>query len=120
MRFKPNVQDDGESSVEGLSNEDVVEEYILFHLKWKYEFIYGEKQKANINVLLQDKANLITTITGLKKEVKNLNSKLEDMIKSVHVLSFGSDTLDEIIGVGKTTRDMKGIRFGYNFMNTKN
>lgn len=67
VRFKPNFQDDGESSDEDLLGEDVSEAYKILYLNWKEECISGEKQKAKINVLLQYKTNLITRITYLKE-----------------------------------------------------
>lgn len=39
--------------------------------------------------------------TKLKEKVDPLNSKLEGMIKSVHILNFGYETFDEFLGVGK-------------------
>lgn len=72
VRFKPNFQDSGESSDEDLSGEDVSRAYKILYLNWKDECSSGEKQKAKINVLLQYKTNLITTITDLKKEIKHL------------------------------------------------
>lgn len=52
------------------------------------------EKKPKLNVLLQDKENIITIITYLKEEVKHLNSKLEGMTNSFCMLSYGSDTLD--------------------------
>lgn len=48
-----------------------------------------------------------------------MNSKLEGMIKSLCMLIYGFETLDQILGVGKTLRDMKGIRFDYSSLNIK-
>lgn len=64
------------------------------YLKWKEECMFGEKRKEKINILLQKNTNLITTISELKQEVTLLNYKLEGMTKSVHILNYGSDTLN--------------------------
>lgn len=48
-----------------------------------------------------------------------MNSKLEGMTKSVCILNFGFENLNELIGLGKTIRDMKGIRFNYDYLNAK-
>lgn len=69
--------------------------------------------------MLQDKKNLTTTISELKEEVYHLNSKLEGMKKFVCMLNFGYKTLDEILGIGKTTRDMKRIEFDYSSLSIK-
>lgn len=49
-----------------------------------------------------------------------LNSNLENMIKFVRMLRNGSDMLDEILEIGKMSRNMKPIRFNYNSMNKEN
>lgn len=35
------------------------------------------------------------------------------------MLNFGSETFDEILGVGKTAIDMKWVRFSYDSLNSK-
>jgi len=57
------------------------------------------------------------TITGLQEENTLLNSKLENMTKSVRMLNNGSNVLDKILQVGKTSRNMKGIGFDYETVN---
>lgn len=69
--------------------------------------------------MLQEKAHLTTIIFELKKENDHLNFKLEGMIKSVCILNFGFENLNEFLGLGKTTRDMKGIGFNYDYLNAK-
>lgn len=78
------------------------------------------EKDVKINVLLQDKENLIPTILELKEEVTLLISNLEGMIKSVLMLNRGFDILGEILEVGKVARDMKGVGFNYSSMNAKN
>lgn len=68
--------------------------------------------------MLQDKVHLITTISDLK-EVDHLNSKVEGMTKSARMLNSCSKTLNEILGVGKTTRDMKRVKFNYGSLSSK-
>lgn len=79
------------------------------YLTWKEECISGEKQRVKVKIMLQDKDNLATIISNLKEEVDHLNYKLEGMTKSIRMLNYGSETLGEILGVGKTVVDMKGI-----------
>lgn len=40
-----------------------------------------------------------------------LNSKLENMTQSIHMLNNGSDMLDEILEIGNMSRNLKGIGF---------
>lgn len=47
----------------------------------------------------------------MKEEVAMLNSKLENMTKPICILDNGSDMLDEILKVGKMSKNLKGIGF---------
>lgn len=77
-------------------------------------------KKTKTNILLQDKVNFTKIISYLREKVTFLNSKLNGKTKSVRMLNYGYEILDEIIGVGKVSRDMTGIGFYYNYMNDKN
>jgi len=55
----------------------------------------------------------MSIITGLLEENTLLNSKLENITKYVRMLNNGSNVLDEILQVGKTCGNMKGIGFDY-------
>jgi len=57
------------------------------------------------------------TINDLQEENTLLNSKLENMTKFVRMLNNGSNVLDEILQVGKTSGNMKGIGFDYDTVN---
>lgn len=113
------MHDDGESNDEDICDDDIFEAYKLLYLKSKEECISSEKQKEKISVVLRDKKNPTTTISELKEEVYHLNSKLVGMKKFVCMLNFGYETLDAILGIGKTTKYMKGIEFDYSSLNTK-
>ncbi len=56
-------------------------------------------------------------ITGIQEENTLLNSKLENMTKFVRMLNNGSNVLDEILQVGKSSGNMKGIGFDYGIVN---
>lgn len=73
VRSKLNVHNDGDKIDDGLSDDALVEAYKLLYLKWNEECKASEKQKENIEVLLQDKARLIATVSKLKEEVDHLN-----------------------------------------------
>ncbi|XP_050895145.1 uncharacterized protein LOC127101741 [Lathyrus oleraceus] len=74
----------------------------------RYESDEGEKKKRIIAQLQAEKEKLLSTVTVLENEVTLLNSKLENMTKSVRRLNNGSIMLDEILQVGKGSRDLKG------------
>jgi len=59
----------------------------------------------------------MSIITSLQEENTLLNSKLENMTKFVRILNNGSNVLDEILRVGKTFGNMKGVGFDYGTMN---
>lgn len=63
------------------------------------------------------KKKLVSIIIGLEEEDTLLNSKLENMKKYICRLNNGWDMLDEILEVGKMSKNMKAIGFDYNFMN---
>lgn len=75
------------------------------------------KQKKTISALLLGKEKLHSTIAGLEEEVTLSKFKLENMTKYVCMLNNGLDMLDEILEVGKISKNMEGIRFDYNSMN---
>lgn len=80
----------------------------------------GDKQKTQINILLQEITNLTKIIYELREEVTLMNSKLDGMTKLVRMWNCGYEILDEILGVGKVAKDMKGIGFDYILMNEEN
>lgn len=77
----------------------------------------SEKHKSQINILLQDKANVTKSYIDLREGVTLMNSKLEGMTKLVCMLNYGYEILDEILGVAKISWDNRGASFDYNSMN---
>src|SRR3954468_9997438 len=71
----------------------------------------GEDQKNYIAQLEADNKELSETITELNDEAVLLQSRLDQMSKSVKMLNNGTDMLEEILQVGKSSRDMSGIGF---------
>lgn len=69
--------------------------------------------------MFQDKAHLIVTISNMKEEVDHLNSKLDYMTKLVRMLNSGTENLDEILGVDKMERNINGVGFNYDSLNSK-
>ena len=78
----------------------------------------GEKQKKIIARLQIEKDKILSTISGLQDEVTLLTSKLDDnMTKYVRMLNTGFDMLDEILQVGKGSRNFTGVGFNYQSIN---
>lgn len=56
----------------------------------------------------------------MKEKVGHLNSKLEIMTKYVRMLNSRMENLKEILGVGKSSKDMKRIGYNDEPFNSKN
>lgn len=80
----------------------------------------GDKQKSQINILLQEKSNLTKIISDVREEITLLNSKLDGITKSVCMLNCICEILNEILCVGKVSIGMKGISFDYGSMDEEN
>lgn len=55
-----------------------------------------------------------------RKETTLLNFKLNGMTNLVHMLNYGSKTLDVILGLEKVARVVKGIGFDQSFIIEEN
>ena len=77
-----------------------------------------EEQHKLIAQLQAEKVEHISIIADLKEEVVLLNSKLDNMTKSVRMLNNGSTVLDEILQTGKNAGNVKGL--GYRNQAVKN
>lgn len=77
VRSKSIVHNDGESSDEDLSDENVVEAYKFLYLKWKEKFLSGDKHRVKINILLQNKTNLIQLSLSYKKKLTTSTPNLK-------------------------------------------
>lgn len=95
---------ESESSDKDMTNEELTAKYRILLTK-------VDNHKQNINGLLQEKVKQTPTISNMEEEVALLNSELENMTKSICMLNNGSDMLDEILEVGKMSRNLKGIWF---------
>lgn len=94
-----------------MTNEELAANYKILLTKWEEASMEVEKQKKSIYGILQEKVKQDNTITDLEEEVALLNSKQENMTKSICMLDNGSDILDEILEVGKMSKIFKGIWF---------
>src|SRR3954462_8099397 len=102
---------DEDSSEDELSFEELATSYRKLCIRSAEVCQQGEKQKKYIAQLEADNKELNETISELNDEVILLQSKLDQMSKSVKMLNNGTDMLEEILQVGKSSRDMSGIGF---------
>jgi len=116
MAFTWKCEFDDESCDEGLSYEEHAESYKLLYVKCEEVCKIGENQKKVISNLRLEKEKLLSNISRLQDEVI-VDLKLENMTKHVRMLNNGYNVLDEILQVGKTSGNMKGIGFDYGTMN---
>ncbi|MCH92551.1 gag-protease polyprotein [Trifolium medium] len=104
---------DTESCDEDVSYEELATSYKELCIRSGEVCKTLEKQKRTIALLQAERSDLLSIISGLNNEVTLLNSKLENMSKHVRMLNNGTDMLEEILQVGKTSGNMKGIGFDY-------
>src|SRR3954464_5774863 len=102
---------DEDSSEDELSFEELATSYRKLCIRSAEVCQQGEKQKKYIAQLEADNKELNETISELNDEIILLQSKLDQMSKSVKMLNNGTDMLEEILQVGKSSRDMTGIGF---------
>jgi hypothetical protein len=111
MAFTGKYDSNNESGDEDMSDGEIAK---TFKLLWVEDYNLAEKQKNDFRL---EKDKLMSIITGLQEKNTLLNSKLENMTKYVRMLNNGSNVLAEILQVGKTFGNMKGIGFDYDTVN---
>lgn len=120
IRSNPEVPNgNGDTSDSDVFDDALHEAYNMMHLKWNEESQVVEKQKEIIASLLQDKTHLMLTISELKEEVVHFNSKLDGITKFVRMLNSRTESLSEILGVGKLSKYMNGIGYSRKSPNSK-
>ena len=102
---------DSDSSDEEVTFEELVESYKKLCIRSAEVCQQNEKQKKLIVKLEAEKKAGIDTISHLEGEVQMLNSKLDQMTKSVKMLTNGTDKLEEILQVGQNVGNKSGLGF---------
>ncbi|XP_058727605.1 uncharacterized protein LOC131599176 [Vicia villosa] len=102
---------DEDSSDDELTFEELAASYRKLCIRSAEVCQQSEKQKKYIAQLEADNKGFSKTISELNNEIIMLQSKLDQMSKSVKMLNSGSDMLDEILQIGKSSGDMSGIGF---------
>lgn len=70
------LNNDDDASDDDMFNDELVETCQILYLKQNDECKVSKKKKDKVEVLLQDKACLMTTISELKEDVDHMSSKL--------------------------------------------
>ena len=73
--------------------------------------VQNEKQSKLIIKLEAEKRANLETISHLEGEVQLLNSQLNQMTKSVKMLTNGIDKLEEILQIGQNVGNKSGLGF---------
>ncbi|XP_058771038.1 uncharacterized protein LOC131644531 [Vicia villosa] len=102
---------DEDSSDDELTFEELAASYRKLCIRSAEVCQQSETQKKYIAQLEADNKGFSKTISELNNEIIMLQSKLDQMSKSVKMLNSGSDMLDEILQIGKSSGDMSGIGF---------
>src|ERR1043165_1114962 len=102
---------DNDSTDEEVTFEELADSYKKLCIRSAEVCQQNEKQKKLIVKLEAEKKVDTATISHLKSEVLMLNSKLDQMTKSVRMLTSGTDKLEEILQTGQNARNMSGLGF---------
>ena len=102
---------DNDSSDEEVTFEELADTYKKLFIRSAKVCQQNEKQKKLIVKLEAEKKEDTATISHLKGEVLVLNSKLDQMTKSVKMLTTGTDKLEEILQTGQNVGNMSGLGY---------
>lgn len=117
MSFTRKFESKSVCSDEDMVVQDLVTTYMLLYTKWEEAYMIVKNRHQTISVFYKEKEDLVSTITDLEEEVSFLNSKMDNTIKYVSMLKNGSIVLDEILEIGKMSRNMKRFGFDSNLNN---
>src|ERR1051325_3438743 len=109
---------DNDSSDEEVTFEELAETYQKLCIKSGEVCQQNEKQKKliekleaeNVKLEAEKKENTVT-ISHLNSEIIGLNSKLDQMTKSVKMMSTETDKLEEILQLGQNAGNKHGLGF---------
>lgn len=118
MDFTRKFESESVSSDEDTTNEQLIATYRLLYTKWEENCLTVENHKKTICVFQKETEKLVSTIIGLEEVVALLNLKLKNMTKFMCMLNNGTNMINEILEVGKMSRNLNGIGFESN-MNKK-
>ena len=102
---------DSDTSDEEVTFEELADTYKKLCIRSAEVCVQNEKQSKLIIKLEAEKRANLETISHLEGEVQLLNSQLNQMTKSVKMLTNGTDKLEEILQVGQNVGNKYGLGF---------
>src|ERR1043165_2046615 len=102
---------DNDSSDEEVTFEELADTYKKLCIRSGEVCQQNEKQKKLIEKLEAEKKENTVTISHLNSEIIVLNSKLDQMTKSVKMLTTGTDKLEEILQLGQNAGNKHGLGY---------
>lgn len=78
---------------------------------WEEDQEVLKRQRGRIISLTKDKLHMTEMITSLKEYLSNTQNNYNSLSKSVHFLSSGTNSLDDILSKEKVKNDKQGIGF---------
>src|ERR1044072_3167807 len=102
---------DMDSSDEEVTFEELAETYRKLCIKSGEVCQQNEQQKKLIVKLEAEKKENSATISHLNSDIVMLNSKLDQMSKSVKMLTSGTDKLEEILQLGQNAGNKHGLGY---------
>lgn len=80
-------------------------------MKWEEDQAVLKQQKERIQVLMDGNYCLMTIISTLKMELKDVYRKFESLSKFVKMFTSETQSLDNLLNDGKPMSDKKGLGF---------
>ena len=102
---------ESDTSDEEVTFEELADTYKKLCIRSAEVCVQNEKQSKLIIKLEAEKRADLETISHLEGEVQLLNSQLNQMTKSVKMLTNGTDKLEEILQVGQNVGNKSGLGF---------
>ncbi|KAA0062325.1 gag-proteinase polyprotein [Cucumis melo var. makuwa] len=81
----------------------------LMEKKWKEDQKIILQQQERIQCLVEENQSFLSSIVTLKDELKETKNQLEELFKSVKMLTNGTLKLDDLLGQGRRVDDKRGL-----------
>lgn len=80
-------------------------------IKWEEDQEVLKLQKERIQALMEDNHRLMTMISALKMELRDVCSEFKSLSKSVKLLTSSTESLYNLLNERKFKKDKKGLSF---------
>ena len=96
---------------EEISDEEMTHFYKIMYEKLVETVNENRGQLKHISQLCREKNWLIKQVNVLKNEKEESLNELEHIKKTIRMMNYGTTTLDQILFMGKITKDHEGLGF---------